>query len=95
MKFVRAVVAAGLVVLLAPLAFPLVALAIAAAGGCRLNEGNMHPCVILGIDWGEVLYGMFVTGWLGLITLPIAMIVALGWLVMELVLFLRRRARSS
>lgn len=96
MKAVRTVLCAVLLVLLVPVACPLLAAAIASAGGCRLHEGNKTPCVILGSDWGEALYTMFVLGWLALATLPLAVLVVLGWLALELVrIYLRRRTTED
>lgn len=96
MKPVRTVLCVVLLVLLAPVASPLLAVAIASARGCRLNEGSVNSCVILGVDWGEALYTMFVLGWLALATLPFAALVALGWLALELTrLYLRRRASAG
>ncbi len=45
---------------------------IASANGCKLNEADAHPCVILGFDWGEVLYGMFVMAWFAIATCRLA-----------------------
>lgn len=39
--------------------------------GCTLNEAGYHPCVVNGIDWGDWLGAAFVSGWLGLITIPV------------------------
>ena len=62
--------AALLVYTLAPIASVLIAASIAKLAGADVDEGRSHPCVILGIDIGGLLYSMFVLGWLGLITLP-------------------------
>lgn len=44
--------------------------AIASGCGCQLDEGNVHPCVVLGVDIGSTLYAMGVMGWFGLLTFP-------------------------
>ncbi|QDY68687.1 hypothetical protein [Qingshengfaniella alkalisoli] len=49
---------------LAPLISAFTAAMIAGSFGCRLDEGNAHPCVILGHDWGDLLYSMGVAFWL-------------------------------
>ena len=54
----------------APLCAGLLAGAIASAGGCRLDEGSVHPCVIAGHDVGDALYTGFVLTWLVLLTWP-------------------------
>ena len=46
-----------------PLVLMLLALLIASPFGCRLEEGSVHPCVILGLDFGTLLYTMAVAGW--------------------------------
>lgn len=48
----------------------LVACAIATAGGCKLDEGNVHPCIMFGKDLGEMLYVMAMMGWFGIATFP-------------------------
>jgi len=55
---------------LAPILSALIASGIASAAGARLDEGSAHPCVILGHDFGDTLYAMFVAFWLALVTLP-------------------------
>lgn len=39
-----------------PLLSMMTATLLAGANDCPLNEGNPHPCPILGSDWGETLY---------------------------------------
>ena len=53
---------------LVPLLSVFLAGQVAAAYGCRLNEGGPNPCVIKGYDAGEILYTMTVLGWLMLVT---------------------------
>jgi hypothetical protein len=43
---------------------------IANAHGCRVDEGSVHPCIIGGHDYGQLLYTLGVLGWLKLVTLP-------------------------
>jgi hypothetical protein len=35
-----------------------------------VDEGSVHPCVINGKDYGQLLYTLGVMGWLMLVTLP-------------------------
>lgn len=49
--------------------------------GCNINEGGTDPCRRWGIDFGKVLYPMFVMGWLMLLTMPIAMLLGIGFTV--------------
>jgi hypothetical protein len=70
--------------------------AIANALGCKLNEANVYPCVVMGMDIGHVLAIMFVMGWLGLATLPLGALALVGWLIWVAILaFTAYRARQS
>lgn len=76
-----------------PVGLVLIASGLASAGGCALDEGSIHVCVIGGLDLGGALYAMFVSGWFMLVTIPLgalAVVVWTGWLVVSL---LRWRAR--
>ena len=37
---------------------------IANAHGCKVDEGSVHPCIINGKDYGQLLYTLGVLGWL-------------------------------
>src|SRR5438477_6815664 len=62
---------------------------IANAHGCRVDEGSVHPCVINGNDYGQLLYTLGVMGWFMLVTLPAGLFAFVLWLI---VLLLHRRA---
>src|SRR5438046_10036680 len=69
---------------------------IANSHGCKVDEGSVHPCMIGGKDYGQLLYTLGVLGWLMLITLPGGVFAFIIWLI---VLILhranwRRRAAS-
>ena len=64
---------------------------LARSHGCRLDEANVYPCIILGADWGGVLYGMSILGWLMLATLPAGALALLIWLAFLLTHLFRRR----
>lgn len=49
--------------------------------GCNINEGGTDPCFRWGLDFGKVLYPMFVMGWLTLMTMPVAVLIAIGFTV--------------
>lgn len=51
-----------------PLLIALLAILIANLCGCRLDEAEAGKCVVFGKDIGGLLYGMFVFGWMGMIT---------------------------
>lgn len=80
-----------LVLALAPIASVLLASLLGRLNGCRLDEANAYPCIILGADWGDVLAGMFVLGWLMLATLPLGAMALLVWLAILLIHLFRRR----
>ncbi|WP_198174080.1 hypothetical protein [Mesorhizobium xinjiangense] len=65
--------------------------------GCTLNEGQVHPCVIAGADRGELLYTMFVMGWLSLLTVPAGFGVLMIWATVTVVtrIFRRIKARTA
>ncbi|MGH2582764.1 MAG: hypothetical protein ACRDFQ_07695 [Anaerolineales bacterium] len=68
---------------------------VAIVNGCRLDEGSVHPCVINGKDYGDMLYGMGLMGWIGIATLPLALILLGVYLAVVLVLWLVRRNREK
>jgi hypothetical protein len=62
---------------------------IANAHGCRVDEGSVHPCIINGKDYGQLLYTLGVMGWFILVTLPGGFFAFLVWAI---VLALHRSA---
>jgi hypothetical protein len=64
-----------------PMISVFVAAVIASAWGCPLDEGGAHPCVVLGLDIGGLLYSMGVMGWLFIVTLPTGLIALVVLLV--------------
>jgi hypothetical protein len=67
---------------------------IANAYGCKVDEGSVHPCLINGIDRGELLYTLGVLGWLMLVTLPVGGLAVLVWIVVLIVHRSRWKKRS-
>jgi hypothetical protein len=76
-------------VALAPIGSVVACGVVAKANGCRVDEGSVHPCLINGKDYGELLYTLGVMGWFMLITIPAGAIGFALWLV---VLLLHRTA---
>ena len=74
-----------LVFTLLPLASMLTASFIAESHGCALDEGSVHPCMVGGSDWGETLYGMAVSAWFMLATLPLGGGAFIVWLVILII----------
>jgi hypothetical protein len=58
------------IVALAPIGSVVACGWIANAHGCKVDEGSVHPCIIDGKDYGQLLYTLGVLGWLMLVTLP-------------------------
>ena len=59
--------------------------AVARACGCRVDEGNPHPCKCCGVEIGGLLYTGGVLGWLFLLTGPVAVVLAVIWTIIILV----------
>ena len=69
------------IVALAPVFSVVLCGVIANAYGCKVDEGSVHPCIIGGKDYGQMLYTLGVLGWLMLLTLPAGALAGAGWLV--------------
>jgi hypothetical protein len=92
-----AILAAIIVLAIAPVVVAVVSGNIAAAHGCAVDEGSVHPCLIGGTDYGELFYTLGVSGWLMLATIPLgfgAAVILLVVLFIHLAAF-RRRARTA
>jgi hypothetical protein len=86
------------IVLLAALPVLSLVLAAAFASGfeCTLNEGDIHPCVVLGLDFGQLLYIMSLGGLItALVAVPLAAMLLAVWLIVLMVLLLLRRHRRA
>lgn len=90
-KTVRVVALLVLGLCAAPMAATFLAFAIAKANGCTLHEGFANPCIVLGVDIGNTLYSMGVMFWFTFLTMPIAALMAVAWLVAEAVFWWRGR----
>jgi hypothetical protein len=55
---------------------------IANAHGCKVDEGSVHPCIINGHDYGELLYELGVMGWFMLVTIPGGLVAFVSWLIL-------------
>lgn len=53
--------------------------------GCALNEGSVHPCQFYGYEIGELLYSMFVFGWLAIATIPLGLVLLLGLTIFSII----------
>jgi len=70
-----------LLVALAPVGSVVMCGSIANSHGCRVDEGSVHPCIINGKDYGQLLYALGVMGWLMLVTLPGGVFAFTIWLI--------------
>ena len=77
-----------------PILSVLLASGVADLAGCQVNEAGGQPCVIGGSDWGPTLTGLFVMGWLMLLTLPFMLVSLVVWPVI-LVRWWRQRRDAS
>jgi hypothetical protein len=75
------VLAIIVLVALAPLGSVVACGWIANAHGCKVDEGSVHPCMINGKDYGQLLYTLGVLGWLMLLTLPVGALAVMIWLI--------------
>jgi hypothetical protein len=83
----RGLVAAAIITTVlgwAPLASVALAAAIGLLAGCRGGQGAAQPCLVAGIDIGDGLYAMGVTGWLMLATAPIAFVAIGLWVIIAI-----------
>ena len=74
-----------------PLCGLLLAGVIAKLPGCTLNEADVHPCNIVGVPIGPLLYALSTMGWLMILTVPLAAIAIVTWIGTESVWFVRKR----
>ena len=65
----------------APVGSVILCAVISNVGGCKVDEGSMHPCIINGQDYGQLLYTLGVLGWLMLVTIPVGLFAFIIWLI--------------
>jgi hypothetical protein len=65
----------------APIGSVMLCAGIANAYGCKVDEGSVHPCIINGHDYAELLYDLGVLGWFMLVTLPAGALAFIFWLI--------------
>jgi hypothetical protein len=68
---------------------------VADAHGCTVNEASVHPCMVMGSDWGDLLYFTGMMGWFMLATIPLGGGALIVWLVLlPIHFFASRRNRG-
>jgi hypothetical protein len=66
---------------LGPILAALASAATTAALGCRVDEAAAQPCIVLGTDISNLLYTGFMMGWLFFLTLPLALVALVLWVI--------------
>jgi hypothetical protein len=62
-----------------PLPAGLLAVALTSAAGCQLGENSPIPCVVLGHDFGHLLYDMATSNRFAALTIPLAVLALIVW----------------
>jgi hypothetical protein len=75
----------------APLTALVASSALAALFNCRLDEGSIHPCKVVGIDIGPALGTAFVAGWLLLVAWIPMLATAIAWAWILFRMLMKRR----
>src|SRR5215471_15235390 len=79
----------------APIGSVILCAVLANAYACKVDEGSMHPCIVNGQDYGQLLYTLGVLGWLMLVTLPAGLFAFVVWLIILVLHRERWRKRVS
>ncbi|QND51865.1 hypothetical protein HB779_08085 [Phyllobacterium sp. 628] len=82
------------IIALLPLFSVLTTYMLATALGCSVDEGSVHPCLMAGLDIGDLLYTMGVMGWLMIPAAPLLLIAVLGWIAVGVVSIVRHLHRD-
>ncbi|KMS51810.1 hypothetical protein V474_01875 [Novosphingobium barchaimii LL02] len=64
-----------------PILAALASAATTAALGCRVNEASAQQCIVLGTDISNLLYTGFMMGWLFFLTIPLALVALVLWVI--------------
>jgi hypothetical protein len=78
-----------------PLLSTTLAVLFATTFGCALDEGDIRPCVVLGHDFGSLLYSMGLSIVSIIFTVPLAALALIVWLIVLVVWLFRRRRRQA
>lgn len=90
MKLLRWGAVIALAIGLLPLILTIIAGATAHVLGCKLDEGSVHPCFLIGLNIGDVLYTMGMMFWFFFITGPLVAAVVALWVLIEVILAVKR-----
>ena len=92
MKSFRWIIGGLLLACSLPLLSLLLAGILAKLLGCTLNEADVHPCQILGVPIGTLLYSLSTLGWLMILSLPLGAVALVTWIGTESVWLVRKRS---
>lgn len=73
----------------------LVAVLIAKANNCTLHEGFRNPCLVLGVDIGQLLYPMGVSMWLVILSVPVGLLGLLVSVVWFVIAFFKKEVQDE
>ena len=62
---------------------------------CTVTENATFPCIVDSYDWGPTLAGWTLSGWMLIVTLPLAALLAGGLLLTVLIHFIMLRRRAA
>lgn len=62
---------------------------------CTVTENATFPCIVDGYDWGPTLAGWSLSGWMLIVTLPLAALLAGGLLLTVIIHFIMLRRRAA
>src|SRR5215468_7574551 len=79
----------------APIGSVMLCSAIANAYGCKVDEGSVHPCIINGHDYGELLYDLGAMGWFMLVTIPCGLVALASWFILLILHLVAWRKRPA
>ena len=91
MKLFRWIIVGGVFLSMVPLLCLVFSATLASLLGCTVNEADIHPCHVLGVSIGPVLYALSVMGWLMIVSLPLGTVILLTWLGVESVRLVRKQ----
>lgn len=91
MRVAYLVLASLLLLCLLPVLVALVATFLPGPLGCTSFGSEFANCTFLGTDWSEVLTMATMLHWLGIVTLPLAALLAVILLLLAIVDLIRRR----
>ena len=88
--FLKAVLIIATILAWLPAICLVVTVGVAAATGCRVDEGSVHPCIVAGHDIGDALYAGLMMVWAIVLAFPFMIGTVVLW-----VFFLRWRPARS